>query len=640
MTWSPLRALLLLSLLYPLQSWSFDYLEHSFFSDQACFEAQKRLVQRLKEAPSDPLLARYLALSLFCPQRWDRPYCLDEYKQLEGSINLLAEPPVESGDHPITLGDIVALPDHLSLFGPVRGHPRAVRPGLSLRLMEWMSEPGDAGGVEADVAEDACETEEPVPWAQLREQLSQALAAPLETLPKRLLQDARRAPAPFGPHDPPTAHSFDNPHYLDLVLRNHHHFGAEAYGAWLGFHGVAQEILRRGCRESMGIDPEELEDLSEDHPPFEALDWEELKPTEGRALGCALLGQLILEHLGVWFQRADPQLTQAVSVPLQALLDQPKSPRSLNILEQSATALLSLIMEGSGLHFLQDSFAGGHIRTDRGAWGLSDSRYVHNRDNQHGVITGFATAIAQQEFMAYGDRYLLAPPLLQGPLKCTQARRPQEITECLLRHQRALLVGASVASLLQWAEGPNFEDPSTGCSSPGIGRFICERLPTQALRPPDQLHALKPALAAGTLPTPPPPFAYQSILFSYRLRIGEDQDQSGLRLVFLSELDDFANWMTSYQFGVNQGEGLEFAFLFHWRWAARFLVNAGPYLYAGESSGLGPRLGFSFLPEGWTQIPLEIDLGYRLPFRLMKGSDPGFQFEGHWLELAIGLAFM
>jgi hypothetical protein len=98
---------------------------------------------------------------------------------------------------------------------------------------------------------------------------------------------------------------------------------------------------------------------------------------------------------------------------------------------------------------------------------------------------------------------------------------------------------------------------------------------------------------------------------------------------------------------------LEFSYMFHWRWAARFLVNAGAYTFIGaqglgrENSflmGTGSNVGVTFLPEGWTKIPLELTFAYRVPVTLYNSrfgwSGRGVRVESHWIEMAVGLAFM
>ena len=123
--------------------------------------------------------------------------------------------------------------------------------------------------------------------------------------------------------------------------------------------------------------------------------------------------------------------------------------------------------------------------------------------------------------------------------------------------------------------------------------------------------------------------------------------------------------MTSYHFGFLQTSRpfdsdydgdetlIEFSYMFHWRWAARFLVNAGTYTYLGFQGlghdvslmwGLGPSVGMTLLPEGWTKIPLDISLTYRMPLTLLNSryglSSEAIQIDAHWIELAVGLAFM
>ena len=60
--------------------------------------------------------------------------------------------------------------------------------------------------------------------------------------------------------------------------------------------------------------------------------------------------------------------------------------------------------------------------------------------------------------------------------------------------------------------------------------------------------------------------------------------------------------------------------------------------------GLGPNVGMTLLPEGWTKIPLEFTFSYRFPLTLLNSryglTTEAIRGEAHWLELSIGLAFM
>ena len=241
---------LLSVVLYAGPAPGFDYVEHSFTTDAACDVAQRELAREAGGAISDErLAARYLALSLMCPATWDRPYCERGYKQLEGSVNLLEEPPAQSGDHAITLGDFSALPDHLASWGAVRGVPQAASEGLTTRTLRWLARTGDAGGVVSDVAEDGCETRVPLRWDLLYAEMREQSSAQAVGTGEQRLSPLARAPVRKVVSDPAGAYSFDNPQYLDLVLHNHGHFGAEAHGHWRGFHATARDLSEAACEE-------------------------------------------------------------------------------------------------------------------------------------------------------------------------------------------------------------------------------------------------------------------------------------------------------------------------------------------------------------------------------------------------------
>ncbi|MFN7135650.1 MAG: hypothetical protein ACK4N5_26495, partial [Myxococcales bacterium] len=221
--------------------------------------------------------------------------------------------------------------------------------------------------------------------------------------------------------------------------------------------------------------------------------------------------------------------------------------------------------------------------------------------------------------------------------------------------------GTYLASFLG---GLLFEGRPDGCDEGDAARaFACAQLPTRA--PLAAGHAAggdaPRTLAPGTLPVPPPPFSYQSLLFSTSHDASGGPPQLGLRTVFLSQLGSRANWMTSYHVGLlttlGRGERAqlvtEFSYMFHWRWAARFLLNAGPFAFGGlrglgegvsPFAGVGPNVGASVLPEGWIRLPLEVSLSYRLPLTLLDArhgfSSKGIRIEAHWIELGLGLAFM
>ncbi|MFN7131249.1 MAG: hypothetical protein ACK4N5_04150, partial [Myxococcales bacterium] len=429
----PARLLLPLALLLvalPGRAWAFDYLEHSFFSDRACLEAQRRLAP-LARTHAD-VAERYLALSLFCPEKWERPYCAGGYKQLEGSLNRLEEPPTESGDHPITLGDYAALPDHLTEWGPVRGMPRADQEGLTLRTFEWLDETGDARGVIADVAEDACETGDPVEWQRLERDVAaglEELGQSEDALPLPVLLPTARGPIARGPHDPSGPYSFDNPQYLDLVLRNHHHFGVSSWATWTGFHTAAFAIASTPCEERLAFSASRLSSLSRGFPAFEEVRWKSLPDDELRSRGCALLAERVKRRAREWAVRADPALVEPVRPLLDALATGAPRP-------SLASAVMALVFEGVGLHFLQDSLAGGHLRVERAAYGLEDSRYMHDTDGRHGVSAELATRAGTRRFVAFGDSYLLGHAGTEADRcdwQALPAAAPDLVSACLLR---------------------------------------------------------------------------------------------------------------------------------------------------------------------------------------------------------------
>ena len=670
-TFAPPTALCLVALLAPASAHAFDYLEHSWFTDRACLEAQRRLGPAVRGGGT-PLVARYLALSLTCPERWERPYCVDGYKQLEGGLNRLEEPPAESGDHPATLGDFAALPDHLSQFGPVRGFPRAEAAGLTETALGWLAVTGDIGGVIADVAEDACESDEPVPWASverdvagfLREAEARgALASP----PAARLASVARVELPRGPHDPAGPYSFDNPHYLDLTRRNGDHFGPRAYSAFLGFHSAARAISGRPCADTLALDDDALEDLADELPGFEEIDWDDLEPEALRVRGCQLLAERARLRLLEWAARADPSLVEPVRAEIALLQTHPQEAKAL--LDAVASGLMALVFEGPGLHFLQDGQAAGHLRVVPQPHDLEASRFFHDTDGRAGVTASLGTRTGSTLFVGFGDGYLLGPELVRAE-GCDTGLQPsrEKNAACLLRRQRGLLVLTTTASMLDWAFGGLLEDgssamPSEGCpESDTPERFVCRYLPTRPPSPGTAEAGAPRTLAEGTLPVPAPPFSYESLLLSSSLDAAGDATQIGARLVFLNQLGARANWMTSYHLGLMSTSAtktepsqllLEFSHMFHWRWAARFLVNAGPFVYGGlrgfgESvstfGGTGPSVGLSVLPEGWIKLPLEITFTYRVPVTLIDSrygfAKKGIRVEAHWLELAVGLAFM
>ncbi len=664
---------------------AFDYLEHSYFTDLACARVQPMLAARLAERPDDVGLAmRLVALGVTCPQRWELPYCADDYKMAEGSLNRLERGPAESHDHSITLGDFSALPDHLASWGPARGYPRAGTDGLVMRVMEWMAAAyGTSGGVVEDVAEDACETyglaSFDVMQADVDEALSRlAVSGKPESVPDKLLSPLVRAPIKKGPRDPAAAYSFDNPHYLDLVLRNHNHFGEDAHATWHGYHSTALEISQTPCEQTLGLNADELEALAEEFGgELEQVAWDELGEEALQREGCALVGSLSARRAREWARRGDPAMVAAVGPWLDRLAAEDKLPRSGRVLQRAlAQAVVGLVFEGGGLHFLQDGLSAGHMRTIRTRGGLLESRYDHDRDNQEGVAALVRTRSGDYPIVAFGDTYLGGLPY-HGSRVCDWISLvkadagPTHVSDCLIQQQRGWLVAATMASLIDWALGGVFiaplgreEEAIPPCEVlKGLERWVCHVMPLEApVAFGDRVALLdrgSPMLHAE-LPVPPPPFSYEALSARLGMNLTGSAPQIHVSVTFLSELDVLANWLTSYRVGVaaTLGDGernqylMDFSYNFHWRWAARFLVDMGVFAWGGlrnfdrevsAFAGAGPQVGLTLLPEGWTKTPLEISLLYRVPV-VFASSNNGFfgeyVIDGHWLYIGFGLAFM
>jgi hypothetical protein len=666
---------------------AYDYIEHTYFTDRACLEAQHRLGARIQQGSADTeTIARYLALGLACPEKWDKPYCVDGYKQLEAGLNRLEAPPRLSGDLAATLGDYAALPDHLSRFGPIRGLSRIGRHGLTFESWLWLTgEPGDAGGVIGDVAEDACETDGLVPWTRVEHDIATFLKrtddrGELEAVPTSLLTPVLRDPIPQGPSDPTGAYSFDNPHYLDLVLRNHSHFGTEAYSSWLGFHSAAMSVGTQSCENIIDFDADQLDDLADDMPGFEDIDWDELSRVDQQRRGCEMSRAAMRRRLLEWSERADPALVAPVKQVLDELADSGANSGEEGgrvLLDRVAVATTALIMEGTALHYLQDGLAGGHLRTIRSKEELGEVRYDHHADNRDGVVALFQARTGEYPFVAFGDTYMLGPVQLDAPLDCNwealanDRTAPAVISTCLIQHQRGLLVATSTASLIDWALGGTLYDasatarplePATCVLEDPLAAFVCRTLPARPTLVPGQSDSsghLVTRMHHGSIPVPPPTFGYESLSIDLGLEATGDASQFGLHLNLLEELDDRANWLTSHRLGVRStiGDGelnqflLDYAYGFHWRWAARFLIDARAEVFSGVRgldsdvnffTGLAPGVSITGLPEGWTKLPLEFSVGYRLPF-VFYGSDTGFFDDvvgGHWITVGLGLAYM
>lgn len=618
-------------------AFSFDYLEHSYFSDLACTDAQKKSLTLLK---TEKDAARFLGLSLFCPTENIDQYCKDGYKRARSPVNL-----VEGQDFGITLGDIAALPDHVSNYGPIKNVSRAGKGGLSLSILEWLSIEGNVGGVIEDVAEDACEYDTEIGWTELNRQISEDVRAfEKKGLPRihrtHLSSIARKAPKK-GPNDPATKYTLDNPHYLDLVLRNHTHFGAPAYDAWLGFHQLGQEIAERSCVEVIDFTARQVEDLAE-NLDLDDTDWGDQSPTKLARSACDLMGIAVSRRVELL------NLDKVKNEILKTFLLKIKK-GDTEARDSLIAATLGTLLRGAGLHFLQDGLAGGHLRTIRSRESLSEVRHDHDIDNEAGVIAIFSTKNTKTPFIAFGDSFLLGGRF--GDSHCegmTKAAKMKDgdVTDCLLRLQRALLVGTSSENLMHFVLGrknTHIFSPSQKVSVPGeVDRNLESR-----------------TYAFGSLPVPAPTFSFESLSFRFGFSTRDLSPQIGLKLEALTELDDPAHWMVGYQLGFNYqpryygGESLflDFAYAFHYRYFARATLDLAPSVYGGVHGlnddlqsffGFAPTLGITFLPEGWIEMPLEIAISYRLPIDLYS-SDHGFKFgilDDHWIQLGFGLAFM
>lgn len=649
---------LLLGLLRPAAA--FVYFEHAWFSDRGCRVAQHAVAEALTD---DGRRARYLALALVCPERTPTRYCADGRKFAQSQLNRLDG---TLTDHAVTFGDFSGLADHVSRFGPVRGLARLGDDGLIGEVWRWFAEdPGDPGGVVGDIAEEGCEHEVAVPWAQAHRDVARMLTVVeaeqrLPSLSVDWLAGRRRTRPRLGPDDPDALYSFDNPHFLDLQLSNHTHFGLKAYQSWLGLHGAAVDVGQATCAEVVGLDADALADLDD----ADTVDWDALAPNARRAAGCRLLRGLVRARLLRWAKRADPALVAPVAARLQALAA-PAGDDAL--LDQVVAALHGALIEGVALHYLEDGFAGGHARTDRSAQGLAASRYTHDLDGDDGLAVVVQTRAGAASLVAYGDRRMFGPELAEDA-RCDSLDGADRatVTTCLLRHQRGLVTTVVAASVADWVAGGRFygapaDDPraTPGCAQPdALDRFICRGLP---IAPPAVLpaedHPTATWLAPGDLPVPPAPFDYEALLGTTSIDLSGGSPQAGARLVLLTELGSSGHWMRSHDVGLNAtlGDGaddrmvVEYAHRFHWRWAARFLVDAGPYVFIGAShlatdaaltTGVGPTAGLTFLPEGWTKIPLQLSFDYRAPLRLLTGAGYAPRVMGHFLEIGLGFAFM
>ena len=463
------------------------------------------------------------------------------------------------------------------------------------------------------------------------------------------------------------------------MFRNHHHFGEKAYSAWLGFHNVGIDLARDRCSSLIDHDPDWLEDLADDWPSYDDFDWFSLSPEQRQEWGCSFLSLIIDRRLKSWAQSHDSKVIQRLSNLYPALRVTLSSPYQKSaLLNQIVSALFSLVYEGSGLHFLQDSLAGGHIRTIRTRGGLQEARYDHDRDNRDGVVAIYQTAEERHRFIAYGDSYLLGPGPLEtqdspqanleySPCKLNQTTQDQDIAagRCALEVQRGLLSLATMGSLLDWAYGGlMYQDQLNMNPQPKqinqIRQILKKIMPTVPPVSSGIEYELSDHLNRTNLPIPSPDFSYQVLSHRFGFDAAGSVPRLGIQLALLDTLGYFAHWLSSYRFGLQAdvGDGdlnrwsLDAGYTFHFRWAARFTVDLGLSAHMGWRdfdldldwyAGLTPVTGLTLLPEGWLKIPLEFTINYQLPLTFYDqgvgypGSD---LIDGHYISIGLGLAFM
>lgn len=662
----------------------FEYLEHSYLSDRACWEAQQRLVSLLEKRPDDRALrARYLAMALACPETSPDEYCRGGDKTAAAQLNQVTSRLWRRSHHYLTLGDITGIGDHLARFGPIRNLSGARKPGLTQDALSWFADPGGSvGGVIGRVVRKGCSNTEQVSWSEIEDDVAgvtDALFARGEPreIPSQWLTPLARSRVNEGPGDPEVRFTMTNPHYLDLVLRNHHHFGEEAFDTWLGFHDASMAIADRHCRSTYAIERRKSRKLADGLSQFDEVDWKELDDDEHAAIGCAALAEYARLRLVEWEDSADETLT----APVRPFIDDLRKLPQMSDDEAAAlradldavvASLKALIFQGSGLHYLQDGFAGGHIRTIRNRGGLAEARHDHNYDNEEGVSAILRTRAGDFPFVAYGDRFLLGNHHVE-PGGCdwehfeNSAPSPERISACLLRHQRGLLVATSAASLIDWAVGGMLFEPVDPrlCARSELESTVCDLLPVMPVSsagslPPRNVSSAT-GLYPGNLPVPPPPFGYESLVTTVAFDVGGSKSQYGLQLTLLSEFDRYAHWLTSYRAALSATNGVggdsrvlgEFSYNFHYRWSARVLTEGGLGSFAGFRgigdglsfiSGLTPSAGLVVLPEGWVKIPLELSVSFRLPMTFFTSThgffSDSFDIEAYWFQFGLGLAFM
>ena len=682
-----LIALVLITVGHIEESQGFEYLEHSYISDRACWQAQLKLGELLEERPDDDALrARYLAMAIACPEGSPAHYCEDDQKTATAQIGPVSTRLWRRSHHHLTLGDITALGDHLGHPGPIRGLPGAEEPGLTRDFLSWFADKdGSVGGVIGRVVRKACSTNEEVSWSEVETDVD-AVTSELFThgepqpIPSPFLAPIARHALNEGPGDPEARLTISNPHYLDLVLRNHHHFGAEAFDTWLGFHSASVAIAQRPCDATYAINRRKSRKMAKDLEAFKEVDWKNLSDSQLAATGCDVLAEHTRRRLLSWQESADDVLSAPVNDFLNKLRELPATTDDADTarlryqLDMVVASLKALVFQGSGLHFLQDGFAGGHVRTLRARGGLAEARHDHNYDNEAGVSAILRTRAGDFPFVAFGDKFLLGRHHVT-PEHCdwqqfqTPSMTPKQVGACLLRYQRGLVVATSAASLMDWASGGMLFEPvdPSRCTRSDLESTVCNMLP---LMPVSSAGSLPPRAVSeatgvypGNLPVPPPPFDYQSLVTTVAFDVAGSKSQYGLQLTLLSEFDRFAHWLTSYRAALFASNGVgednrisgEFSYNFHYRGAARVIAEAGLGAVGGFQgfggdegltfmAGLAPSTGLVVLPEGWVKIPLELSVSFRLPLTFFTSQHgffrDSFEIEAFWLQFGLGLAFM
>lgn len=552
-------------------------------------------------------------------------YCKDSYKVKSSYINYFSKKQKLDGEYSLSLGDVTALADHIAHYGPLKNIPRAKNEGLLRYIEDYLGQVDEgADGFIEDVAEDSCELEQPIAWEKLSASIEESFKNNLIT-PTRSFMPVERAPLPKSSSDPAGVYTFDNPQYLDLILNNHHHFGNRSYETWLGYHANAISIKNKTCDEIFPTDDDCMSFKESIHKQVLRL----IHSIEDKDYLVSIREELV----------KDKNLTSQT-------------------LERITTNFISLVFEAGGIHFLQDNFSGGHLRGNRGDMNLEDARYFHDTDSKNGVIAYLQTSHNDLSFLSYGDDFLLSHSDFSDLSACKSDSKSRSVTSaCLLVKQRELILGATAASLLDWAHGGVAYDEDC---NPKKNPKLCKYLPTSPVSSEPVYVALKSRkkIRRADLPQSPPDFSYQSLTFQKAFNNSNDILHLGMNLSLLNSLGSEATWLTSYNLSWNYAHAenfgknsFEFSYMFHWRWATRFLIGAAPYLELGEQykdgvrklySGLGTKVGFSILPEGWIRLPLEFGVYVKTPLNLYdpEGVKTRTNENSQIIEVSVGLAFL